>query len=62
LTEWRCTKICARALTGDLASRRIMEKADLSFECDFMYGTEILPGWTEDERRGVKYSASRGKS
>lgn len=60
--EWGCTKICARTLTRNLASRRVMEKAGLSFECDFNYGTEILPGWTEEERRAVKYSAFRGKS
>ncbi len=58
--EWGYAKVCARTLAVNLASRRVMEKAGLSFECDFIYGTEILPGWTEDERRAVKYSALRG--
>jgi RimJ/RimL family protein N-acetyltransferase len=56
--EWGCTKVCARTLAGNLASRRVMEKAGLSFECDFIYGAEILPGWTEVERHAVKYSSA----
>jgi len=39
-----------------------MEKAGLSFECDFVYGLDILPGWTEEERRAVKYSVARNAS
>ena len=59
--EWRYAKVCARTLAGNLASCRVMEKAGLSFECDFIYGTETLPGWTEDERRAVKYSVTNPK-
>lgn len=57
--EWSFTKVCARTLACNLASRRVMEKAGLRFERDFIYGTEILPGWTEQERRAVKYSSVR---
>ena len=56
--EWRYAKVCARTLAGHRASRRVMGKAGLSFECDFIYGTDVLPGWTEDERRAVKYSVA----
>jgi RimJ/RimL family protein N-acetyltransferase len=54
--EWGYGKVCARTLIGNLASRRVMEKAGLSFECDFIYGSEVLPGWSAEERRAVKYA------
>jgi RimJ/RimL family protein N-acetyltransferase len=60
--EWGYSKVCVRTLAGNRASRRVMEKAGLSFESDFIYGTETLPGWIEEERRAVKYSATCGKS
>ena len=55
-SEWSYEKVCARTLAGNLASRRVMEKAGLTFECDYIYGEETLPGWTEEERCAVKYS------
>ena len=60
--EWGYPKVCARTLAGNRASRRVMEKAGLFFESDFIYRTETLPGWAEEERRAVKYSATCGKS
>ena len=54
--EWGYPKISARTLVGNLASRRVMEKAGLCFECEFIWPERILPGWTEQERAGVKYS------
>lgn len=54
--EWDYSKICARALVGNLASRRLMEKSGLQFEREFVYPLEIIPGWSEEERHGVKYS------
>ncbi len=57
--DWRHDKICARTLVGHAASRRVMEKSGLLFEREFVYGTDIIPGWTEEERRAVKYSLSR---
>lgn len=56
LGPWHYPIVCARTLAGNLASRRVMEKAGLSFECDFIYGSEVLPGWSAEERRAVKYS------
>lgn len=56
--EWGYSKVCARTLAGNLASRRVMEKAGLFFECEFVYGLEGLPGWSEVERRAVKYSVT----
>lgn len=60
--EWAYPKVCARTLAGNLASRRVMEKAGLAFECDFVYGLDVCPGWTDEDRRAVKYSAASGKS
>ena len=54
--EWGYSKVCARALAGNRASRRVMEKAGLTFEADFYYGEDVLPGWSEAERHAVKYS------
>jgi RimJ/RimL family protein N-acetyltransferase len=59
-TEWLYPKVCARTLSGHLASRRVMEKAGLTFEAEFYYGEDVLQGWTEAERRAVKYSAAGG--
>jgi RimJ/RimL family protein N-acetyltransferase len=56
--EWNYAKVYARTLTGHLASRRVMEKAGLVFEAEFYYGEDLLPGWTEEERRAVKYSTA----
>jgi len=61
-SEWNYEKVCARTLVGNLASRRVMEKVGLAFECNFVYGPEVCPGWTEEERRAVKYSANNRKS
>ncbi len=57
--DWLHRKICARTLVGNTASRRVMEKAGLRFEREFVYGSDVIPGWTEEERRAVKYSLSR---
>ncbi len=60
--EWGYPRLSARTLVDNLGSRRVMEKAGLTFEGEFTYGPEALPGWSEEERRAVKYStvASRG--
>ena len=57
--EWGCSKISARTLIGNLASQRVMQKAGLHFEGEFVYSAEIIPGWTEEERRAVKYGLSQ---
>lgn len=57
--EWKYAKVCARTLAVNFASRRVMEKAGLRFECGFVYGMDTLPDWTEAERRAVKYSLTR---
>ena len=33
-----------------------MEKIGLRFEREFFWGPDVLPGWSEEERRGVKYT------
>ena len=57
--EWGYEKISARTLSSNLASRRVMEKAGLKFEGEFLWGAEIMPEWSEAERRGVKYGLSK---
>jgi RimJ/RimL family protein N-acetyltransferase len=60
--EWGYEKISARTMTTNLASRRVMEKAGLTFEGEFHYPVDTLHGWIEeDERRAVKYSLRREK-
>jgi len=58
--EWGYARISARTLIGNLASRRVMEKAGLHFECEFIWPESVLSGWTEEERKGVKYKKERG--
>jgi len=53
--EWNYNKVSARTLFVNAASRRVMEKAGLLFEREFCWGADVLPGWSEEERRGVKY-------
>lgn len=52
--------ICARTLVGNAASRRVMEKCGLRLKEYFSYPAEFLPGWSEEERRAVKYVLERG--
>jgi len=57
---WNYEKVCAHSLAGNLASRRVMEKVGLVFECDFFYDANVFPERTnEEECRAVKYSISR---
>jgi RimJ/RimL family protein N-acetyltransferase len=60
--EWGYDKVSARTLIGNLASRRVMEKAGLQFEEEFVWPEDALPGWTENERRGVKYGLKATQS
>ena len=53
---WGYKIVCARTLAVNLASRRVMEKAGLIFEYEFLWSKEVLPDWSEEERRGVKYT------
>lgn len=60
--EWGYDKVCAHTMADNLASRRVMEKAGLRFECDFHYEADMLHGWVEQaERRAVKYSVTRAE-
>lgn len=56
LGEWGYPKVCARTLQVNLASRRVMEKAGLQFEQNFVWSPHVMPEWNEEERKGVKYS------
>jgi RimJ/RimL family protein N-acetyltransferase len=59
LGPWGYEKVSARTLEVNRASQRVMEKAGLIFETKFLFHTETLPDWTEEERRGVKYGLTR---
>lgn len=59
--DWGCEKVCARTLADNAASRRVMEKAGLCFECEFYYDADMLHGWVEQDCRAVKYSITRAK-
>jgi RimJ/RimL family protein N-acetyltransferase len=60
--EWGYEKISAHTMATNLASRRVMEKTGLAFECEFHYEVDVLHGWIEEEeRRAVKYSITRAK-
>lgn len=56
-----CEVISARTLVTNLASQRVMHKCGLRFESNFVYPLEMLPAWSEDERRAVKYSLPRAR-
>ena len=58
-TEWGVEKISARTLVANKASQRVMEKCGLAFEETFTYSRRLLPGWSDDERRAVKYGLDR---
>jgi RimJ/RimL family protein N-acetyltransferase len=60
--EWGYGKVCARTLTVNMASRRVMEKAGLQFKTEFLWPESVLPGWTEQERRGVKYGKAKDEA
>jgi RimJ/RimL family protein N-acetyltransferase len=57
--EWNYPTVSARTVVANLGSRRVMEKAGLRFESEFLWSVGALPGWTDDERRGVKYELTR---
>ena len=59
--KWGYSKVGARTLAINHASRRVMEKAGLSLEGEFVYGPEALPGWSEHERSAVKYSLTHAE-
>jgi RimJ/RimL family protein N-acetyltransferase len=52
-------KISARALAANRASRRVMERCGLEYECDFVYPEDIVAGRSPEERAAVKYSITR---
>lgn len=55
----RVPSISARALIGNVASRRVMEKCGLRFIEEFHYPSQMLKGWTREERRAVRYLVHR---
>ena len=56
---WGYNKISARTLAVNRASQRVMQKAGLKFETEFFWSEDVLPGWTQEERRAVKYGIAK---
>ena len=54
-------KISARALAGNRASRAVMEKCGLAYECDFVFPENVLEDHSSEERAAVKYSITRSQ-
>jgi RimJ/RimL family protein N-acetyltransferase len=59
LDERRLPRVVARALIGNLASRRVMEKCGLRPTGEFVYPEAALPGSDPEHRRAVRYCRAR---
>lgn len=59
LGPWNLPGVAASTLVGNAASRRVMEKCGMRHERDFLCPAEWLPGFTEDQRRSVRYWIGR---
>jgi RimJ/RimL family protein N-acetyltransferase len=57
--KWEIDKIVSSTLVVNRASQRVMEKCGLQFEPTFTYEKSLLPGWSEQERKAVKYGLSK---
>ncbi|MBI2434700.1 MAG: GNAT family N-acetyltransferase [Candidatus Hydrogenedentes bacterium] len=55
--ETQC--VVGTTLIANFASRRVLQRAGLSKESNFLYETSLLPGWSEEERRAVRYTLDR---
>jgi RimJ/RimL family protein N-acetyltransferase len=62
LGEWRLPRVAARALAGNGASRRVMEKCGMRWEREFVVPAEWLPGFSEEQRRAVRYVVASAAS
>lgn len=54
-----CDRLTAHTLEYNQRSRHVMEKCGFRFQYSFVYDEEVLPGWTEQERRAVRYGLTR---
>jgi RimJ/RimL family protein N-acetyltransferase len=58
--DWGYARVFAHTMAINHASRRVMEKSGLHFECEFLYPEDVPGGWvTVEERHAVKYSITR---
>jgi RimJ/RimL family protein N-acetyltransferase len=57
--QWGHAHIVARTLVANLASQRVIQKVGLRFEAEFCYPAEMLPEYSAEERRAVKYGLTR---
>ena len=55
-SDLKLTYVMATTLKANLGSQRVMEKAGMRFERDFVYPEKLAPYWDETQRIAVKYS------
>ena len=53
--EWGVPRVVAHTLVVNLPSRRVMEKCGMRLEREFIGPAEWHHGWTEEQRRAVRY-------
>jgi len=53
------TKVVAETLASNARSRKVMEALGMHLESEFMCEEWELPGWSDEQRRGVKYALTR---
>ncbi len=52
-------RVTATTLSGNASSQRVMQKSGLRFVGPFIYSASLLPGWSVQEREGVRYALER---
>ena len=57
--ELGVAKVVATTMALNAGSRRVMEKAGLRFESEFVYPGEPFPGWNVEDCMEVKYGLMR---
>ena len=53
--EWSVPCVVAHTLSVNLPSRRVMEKCGMRLEREFIGPADWHHGWTEEQRRAVRY-------
>ncbi|MFC2108847.1 GNAT family N-acetyltransferase [Candidatus Bipolaricaulota bacterium] len=56
------SKVVATAMAPNARSRRVMEKAGLQFEKEFVYPGDPFPGWRVSDCLVVKYGLTKDRS
>jgi RimJ/RimL family protein N-acetyltransferase len=54
-------RVVATTLEANLPSRRVLQRAGLRKDVKFHYDESLLPGWSVEERRAVRYVLDRAR-